>query len=79
MTYKKTQEQLDREYNFAIECARKCGKEAAKEDTFHSYVTRLSYLDAALTGGKITTKQAMQQAKDLYKCWKDTNKGIDKE
>ncbi len=79
MAFKKTREQLDKEYKFAIDCARKCGKEAAKEDTFHNYITQLGYLDASLIGGKITIKEAMARAKDLYKCWKDTNKGIDKE
>ena len=79
MAFKKTKEQLDREYQFAITCARECGKDAARADTLHQLSLQLSYLDSSLTGGKITSKEAVKRAKDLYKCWKDTIKGIDKE
>ena len=79
MSFKKSKEQLAEEYELAITCARKCGKEAAKSDNLHRFSTQLSYLDAALVGGKLTQKQAVQQVKDLYKAWKESNKGIDKE
>ena len=79
MSFKKSKEQLDSEFKLAITCARECGKEAAKSDNLHRFSTQLGYLDAALVGGKLTQKQAMQQVKDLYKAWKEANRGIDRE
>lgn len=79
MAFKKTKEQLDKEYKFAIDCARRCGKEAATVDNLHQFVTQMGYIDAALTGGKLTSKQAKRRAKDLYKIWKDTEKAIERE
>ena len=67
MAFKKTKAQLASQFEFTIECARECGKEAAKAESLHAFSTQLGYLDAAMAGGKITSDQAAKQAKDLYK------------
>jgi len=77
MAFKKTKAQLASQFEFTIECARECGKEAAKAESLHAFSTQLGYLDAAMAGGKITSDQAAKQAKDLYKAWKAANKSID--
>ncbi len=79
MSFKKSKEQLNSEFKLVIERARVCGKGAARADNLHKLSTQLGYIDAALTGGKLTNKQAAQQVKDLYKAWKETNKAIDLE
>ena len=79
MAFKKSKEQLIHEYELTLGVARECGKEVAKSDNLHRFALQLGYLDAALTGGKISSEDAAKQAKDLYKAWKETNKGIEKE
>ena len=79
MSFKKSKEQLDSEFKLVIDCARQCGKGAARAENLHKLSTQLGYIDAALTGGKLTNKQAAQQVKDLYKAWKETNRAIDLE
>ena len=79
MSFKKSKEQLDNEFKLVIDCARQCGKGAARTENLHRLSTQLGYIDAALTGGKLTNKQAAQQVKDLYRAWKETNKAIDME
>lgn len=79
MSFKKSKEQLDNEFKLIIDCARQCGKGDAREENLHRLSTQLGYIDAALTGGKLSNKQAAQQVKDLYKAWKETNRAIDLE
>ncbi len=79
MSFKKSKEQLDNEFKLVIDYARTCGKGAARAENLHRLSTQLGYIDAALTGGKLTNKQAAQQVKDLYKAWKETNRAIDLE
>jgi len=79
MSFKKSKEQLNSDFKLVIDRARVCGKGAARADNLHKLATQLGYIDAALTGGKLTNKQAAQQVKDLYKAWKETNKAIDLE
>ena len=79
MPFMKSKEQLTSEFNLSIKCARECGKDAAREDNFHHFTLQLGYLDAALQGGKVTTSEAAVRAKDLYKAWKEINKGISAE
>ena len=79
MAFDKSKEQLISEFKFTIDCVRECGKDAAMSESLRQFSMQLSYLDAALTGGKISSRQAAKQAKDLYKAWKATNKGIDAE
>jgi hypothetical protein len=79
MSYKKSKEQLTKDFNFVIDCARECGKDAARTESLHTFTTSLSYIDSFLRGGKLTQKEAEQQVKDLYKAWKSTNKAIDSE
>lgn len=79
MSFKKSKEQLKQEFEFSLGLVEECGKEVAKTDNLHHFATRIGYLDAALSSGKLTSEMAAKQAKDLYKAWKETNKGIDKE
>ena len=79
MSYKKSKEQITKDFKFVIECARECGKDAARTESLHTFTTSLSYIDSFLRGGKLTQKQATEQVKDLYKAWKSTNKAIDME
>ncbi len=75
----KNKDQMNKDFKFVIECARECGKDAARTESLHSLATNLSYIDSFLRGGKLTSKEASQQVKDLYKAWKSTNKAIDLE
>ena len=68
-----------KDFQFVVECARECGKDAARTESLHTLITNLSYIDSFLRGGKLTQKQAAQQVKDMYKAWKETNKAIDLE
>ena len=79
MSYMKKKEQMSRDFKFVVECARECGKDAAREESLHSLATNLSYIDSFLRGGKLTGDEAAQQVKDLYKTWKSANKAIDSE
>ena len=78
MAFKQSKEKLSQEFKLIVECVPECGKEVAAEENLHRFTTQLSYVDAALRGGKITPKQAARQAKDLYKIWKESNKSIDR-
>lgn len=49
----------------------------AQADNLHRFVTRLSYLNAAVAGGKLTPKQASKDVKELYKRWKSSNKSLE--
>lgn len=79
MAFKKSKEQLNSEFKLVIDCANQCGKGAAKTENLHQLSIQLGYIDAALTGGKLSIKQATQRVKDLYKSWKTTNNAIDLE
>jgi len=79
MSFKKSKEQLNDEFKLVIECAQQCGKGAARSENLHRLSTQLGYIDAALTGGKLTNTQTAQQVKDLYRDWKETNRAIDLE
>ena len=70
---------MSKDFQFVVECAQECGKDAAKEESIHTLITNLSYIDSFLRGGKLTQKRAAQQVKDMYKAWKETNKYIDLE
>ena len=78
-SFKKTKEQLKEEFKFSLGLVEECGKDAAKSDNLHHFALRMGYLDAAVTGGKLTTESASKQARDLYKAWKEANKAIDRE
>ena len=79
MSYKKSKEQMTKDFQFVIDCARNCSKDAARTESLHTLITNLGYNDSFLRGGKLTQKQAIQQVKDLYKAWKEANRGIDRE
>ena len=79
MSFNKSKDKLKEEFEFSLGLVEKCGKEAAKSDNLHHFAIRIGYLDAALSGGKLDSEMAAKQARDLYKAWKETNKGIDKE
>ena len=50
----------------------------AQTMNLESFSTRLSYIAASVTGGKMTTEEAESRVKDLYKVWKRSNKALDK-
>ena len=77
--FKQSKEQRQAHFELTLRVVREEGKTAAAEANFHHYSTQMSYLDAALTGGKMNTDEVAIRAKDLYKAWKDTNKSIHKE
>lgn len=79
MSYKKSKDQIDKDFQFVIDCARNCSKDSARTESIHTFIHNLSYIDSFLRGGKLTQKQAAQQVKDMYKAWKETNKAIDME
>ena len=68
---------MTKDFKFVAECARDCGKDAAKEESLHSLAAKVSYIDSFLRGGRLTADEAAQQVKDLYKAWKSANKAID--
>ena len=75
--YKKSKTQINKDFNFVIDCANESGKEVAKTESLHTLITNIGYIDSFLRGGRLTQKQAAQQVKDMYKAWKETNKAID--
>lgn len=77
--FKKDKERINSEFKLAITTVETDGKDSAMCENLHRFATQLGYLDAAIVGGKLTSKQAYQQVKDLYKAWKETNKSIEKE
>lgn len=79
MAFDKSRDQIISEFELTINRVRESGKDAAMSESLRWFSTQLGYLDAALMGGKISSKQAARQAKDLYKAWKNTNKQIEKE
>ena len=38
--------------------------------------TRIGYISAAVSGGKMSPKDAEARIKDLYKVWKESNKSL---
>ena len=79
MSYMQKKEQMTKDFKFVAECARDCGKDAAREESLHSLAAKVSYIDSFLRGGRLTADEAAQQVKDLYKAWKSANKAIDSE
>ncbi len=77
--FKQSKETRKHQYEMTMRACKEDGLEAGIETNFHHYSTQMGYLEAALVGGKLTTGEVEQRAKDLYKAWKDTNKSIRKE
>ena len=54
------------------------GVESAQVSNLEAFNTRLSYIAAAVTGGKMGVSEAEERVKDLYKVWKRSHKALDK-
>ena len=52
-------------------------KEAARTSNLSVFSQQLSYIAASVCGGKLTTEEADQRVKDLYKVWKRSNRSAD--
>lgn len=75
---KKQREQLREEFLFAVPHTQ--GDvgflEIAQANNLAKFSVRLSYISASVSGGKMTTDQAEECIKDLYKAWKHANKTL---
>lgn len=49
----------------------------ARADNLHRFTTKLTFINAAVTGGKMSPKKASKYVKDLYKVWKDANNSLE--
>lgn len=49
---------------------------SAHTSNLEAFCTRLSYISASVTGGKMNVKEAELRVKDLYKVWKRSNKSL---
>ena len=53
--------------------------EAMRAENIRRFATHVSFIEAAVQGGKLTAKQASKQIKDHYKAWKASQTTIKKE
>jgi len=53
------------------------GVESAQVSNLEAFNTRVSYISAAVTGGKMSVDEAETRIKDLYKVWKRSHKALD--
>lgn len=51
--------------------------EIAQGNNLHRFSTELSYIDAFVSGGKLSPKEAAKRVKDLYKVWKSSNQSLE--
>lgn len=76
---KKRREQLKEQFLFAIPPTQ--GDvgfvDIVQANNINIFSTKLSYIAAAVSGGKMKCKDAEQRVKDLYKVWKSSNKSLD--
>mgnify|MGYP000161305259 CR=1 FL=1 len=49
----------------------------ARADNLNRFTTKMTFINAAVMGGKLTTEEAGRRGKDLYKVWKDANKSLE--
>lgn len=76
---KKNREQLRDEFLFAVPTAQGDVSfiEIAQMNNLSQFSTKLGYITAAVSGGKMTAKDAEKRVKDLYKVWKQSNKSLE--
>ena len=53
------------------------GVESAQVSNLEVFNTRVSYISAAVTGGKMGVSEAEDRIKDLYKVWKRSHEALD--
>ena len=53
--------------------------EAMQAENIRRFATHVSFIEAAVQGGKLTAKEAAKQIKDHYKAWKASQTSIKKE
>lgn len=51
--------------------------EIAQANNLSYFSTKVSYISAAVSSGKLTPKKAEEYIKDLYKVWKQSNKSLE--
>lgn len=50
--------------------------EIVQSNNLSILATRIGYISAAVSGGKMSPKDAEARIKDLYKVWKESNKSL---
>lgn len=70
----KSKDELLKEFMFVTPLVE--GKTGARCDNLHRFSQQLSFIDAAVCGGKMSHKEASRRVKDLYKSWKSANKSL---
>ena len=77
---KQNREQLKEEFLFAKGTIQGDATflDIARADNLHRFSTKMSFISAAVTGGKMTAKEAERRVKDLYKVWKEANKSLER-
>ena len=75
---KKNREQLREEFLFAVPTTQGDVSfiEIAQTNNLSQFSTKLGYIISAVSGGKMTIKDAEERVKDLYKVWKQSNKSL---
>lgn len=53
--------------------------EAMRAENIRRFATHVSFIEAAVQGGKLTVKEATKQIKDHYKAWKSSQTALKKE
>ena len=53
--------------------------EAMRTENIRRFAMHISFIEAAVQGGKLTAKEAAKQIKDHYKAWKSSQLIIKKE
>jgi len=77
---KQNREQLREEFLFAKGTLQGDATflDIARADNLNRFSTKMSYINAAVSGGKMSTKEAERRIKDLYKVWKEANKSLER-
>ena len=75
---KKNREQLRESFLFAVPHTQGDLSfiEIVQSNNLSVLATRIGYISAAVSGGKMSPKDAEARIKDLYKVWKESNKSL---
>lgn len=75
---KKNREQLRESFLFAVPSTQGDLSfiEIVQANNLSKLATRIGYISAAVSGGKMSPKDAEAHIKDLYKVWKESNKSL---
>ena len=70
--------ELTRDFLFAPAVEMSDAK-ALQVENIRRFATHISFIEAAVQGGKLSTKEASKQIKDHYKAWKASQTALKKE